>query len=187
MKLPDRTKALRAALNIGKHCTAEEHRAEISAVREEHPHSIKFVAARIDETCAPYALGITDNPTYRALAWFCDVYAGKDFMEWAIQNRLRPLLEPQIGCLACYFDGEDWKHVGVATAPGRAISKWGKWPIYEHDLAEASDEFGDCVRFFERPSPAQAMTWILDFAAHQGVTAGDVSEAVRLHQRAAEW
>lgn len=186
MKLPDTTRELRAALNFKKKYTGEEHRLEVEKLLQLHSHTIRFIASRLDDTCVPYALCLTDELTYRALA-HRDVYAGKPFMTWLITDRLQQLPEAQVGCLACYFSAEGWTHVGVATAAHRARSKWGQWPAYEHDLSEVTDEFGDCVNFFARPSNMEAISLFIEFAKREGLSDHDIADAISSHQRSTRW
>jgi acyl-CoA synthetase (AMP-forming)/AMP-acid ligase II len=170
--------ALRQLLRQESGLTDDEHLAQIEALRPTYAHSIRFIAKRRDETCASYALALTDNPTYRALAGTLDVFAGKGFMSWAVGNRLLEIDEPRTQCLVCYFSGTEWTHVGVMTTLSRVLSKWGTYPQYEHELAEVTDEYGDHVKFYERPSPAECLEMFIAFAHHCGVSAEDISQAV---------
>ena len=72
-------------------------------------------------TCAIYALGLYKNPTYRAIAtdFGGAVFAGRNFMEWAIRSHFVEIGHPVVGCLAMYFRGNTWRHVGLVSAPGR--------------------------------------------------------------------
>jgi hypothetical protein len=63
----------------------------------------------------------------------------------------------QDGDLVCYFSGPEWRHVGVTAGSERVMSKWGTYPLYEHGLAEVSEEYGDRVRFYRRPSSSEAL------------------------------
>jgi hypothetical protein len=46
------------------------------------------------------------------------------------------LNEPKEGCLALYFNRGTWQRVAVVSTPGRVISQWGEFPVYEHDVCE---------------------------------------------------
>jgi hypothetical protein len=175
MILPDSNPGLRRALNL-KNYTPEQHRIEIDAIRETHSHTIRFIAERADETCVPYALRLTDDTTYRASAGHCNVFAGRKFMVWATEH-LKEIPALQSECLICYFSASGWQHVGVITAPGRVTSKWGTYPRDEHGLAEVSEEYGDCVKFYERPSPEDALSLFKKFAHDSGLSDDDIAEA----------
>jgi hypothetical protein len=137
-------------------------------------------------TCAPYALGLSYNRTYRSLAYWAYlgeiasiVYAGPEFMVWLLEGRLQEIGEPHAGCLVCYFSNSKWKHVGVIDSHGNVTSKWGQFPLYEHALDEVREDYGDEVRFFERPSPEDALALFLEFAAEKGVPSEIVEEALQ--------
>ena len=129
MRLLESNPDLRRALKL-ENLDAQQHRQAVERIRRVHPHSIRFVAERRDQTCAMYAFSLTDDPTYRAVAGLCDVYAGKDFMTWAIEGgSLHEIEADQAGDLVCYFSGPEWRHVGVAADCGRVVSKWGTYPL----------------------------------------------------------
>jgi len=127
---------------------------------------------RDDQTRAPFALRLSDAPAYEAVRTrYRKIFAGSDFMQWLIdRNSLVERGEATTGCLVCYFESR-WKHVGVCTVGARVTSKWGTYPLYEHELAEVPDLYGDCVRFFERPSRTEALslfrTYALQFLSAQ--------------------
>ena len=176
MKLTNSNRALRQALNV-RGLTSDQHRHEIERISEAHPHTIKFVAERADQTCVPYALGLTDDATYRAIAGWWNVFAGKEFMTWAIRGRLRETDEYQRGDLISYFSAAGWEHIGVISAPDRVTSKWGTYPLYEHGFSEVSEEYGDCVRFFRRLSLDEALSLFREFAHRRGISDDDIAEA----------
>jgi hypothetical protein len=175
MKLPSSTRALRRALKL-EGLSSEQHRQEIEKLRNSHPHSIRFVESRRDQTCASYALHLTDDPTYRALAGVCDIYAGKDFMNW-VEPHMTAKDQAREGLLVSYFASTEWKHVGVVIASGRITSKWGTYPLYEHDVAEVSEEYGEEIKFYERPSPAESLSLFVEFAHECGLSDAGIAEA----------
>jgi hypothetical protein len=156
---------------------SDQHLKEIERLRGVLAHTIRYVAKRRDQTCAMYAFSLTDDPTYRAVAGLCNVYAGTEFMTWVIENHLQEIGEPQAGCLVSYFFGAEWKHIGILAANARVVSKWGTYPLYEHGLAEVSDEYGDRVRFYARPSPSEALSLFIEFAREFGLSDGDIALA----------
>jgi hypothetical protein len=127
-----------------------------------------------------YALSLTDDPTYRAVAGFYDVYAGKDFMTWVIEGGfIQEMDTDQAGNLVCYFSGREWRHIGVLVNSERVLSKWGTYPLYEHGLAEVSEDYGDRVRFYRRPSSSQALARFIDFVHYRGFSDDDIAAARR--------
>jgi len=177
MKLEDSNRALRRALNI-RGVPAHQHRLAVERLAETQPHTVTFVGERADQTCATYAFHLTDNPTYRTIAVECDVFAGKKFMLWAIAGRLDEIGEARAGCLVCYFSKAGWQHIGVISESGRVASKWGTFPLYEHDLAEIPTEYGDRVRFFNRPTAYEALSLFLDFARECGLSDENIAHAI---------
>lgn len=171
--------ALRRALRL-EGLSTQQHRQAVERIRAMHAHTIRFVTERADQTCATYALSLTDDPTYRAVAGRCDVYAGKAFMNWALGNAA--LREVEAGCsgdLVCYFSDSNWQHIGVLVGPDRVVSKWGTFPHYEHGLAEVTEDYGDRVRFYTRPPPAEALACFIGFAHSRGLSDADINWARR--------
>jgi hypothetical protein len=179
MILPDSNNTFRRALNL-EGLNADEHRRQIEQIRLIHPHSIRFVRSRPDETCVVHSLRLTDQSTYRAIATdFDDVFAGRKFIIRAINRSLSELDGPQVGCLIAYFVSAEWQHVGVVKAAGRAASKWGTYPLYEHGFAEVPDTYGNEVRFFARPTESDALALFVDFAHESGLDDDDIASAIR--------
>jgi hypothetical protein len=102
------------------------------------------------------------------------IFAGRGFIEWMVGARLNEISQPVIGSLVLYFSGANWKHVGVVTGLDRVISQWGTYPIYEHGFCDVPESYGDQARFFERPSPQQALSDFLDYARSEGISDEDI-------------
>ncbi|MGA7328743.1 MAG: hypothetical protein WBX25_30735 [Rhodomicrobium sp.] len=185
MKLANSNPALRKALEALESVPIGQHQAKVEKLAELHSHSIQFVSYKPgDLTCAAYTLGLAYNRTYRSLACWASrgeidpsVLAGSAFMIWILDACLLEISEPRAGCLVCYFADGMWKRIGVISADRRVTSKWGTFPVYEHALAEVQKSYGDEVRFFERPSPQDALALFLQFASEKGVLPADVEEA----------
>jgi hypothetical protein len=60
--------------------------------------------------------------------------------------------EESEGAIVIWSTDATVKHVGIVVFPGRAASKWGRGHLYEHDLFEVPQSYGDDVAFFKRPS-----------------------------------
>ena len=169
--------ALRRALKL-EGLGAQQHRQAVESIRAVYAHTIRFISERADQTCAMYALSLTDDPKYRAVAGKYDVYAGKDFMNGTVRNAaLREIEAERSGDLVCYFSDSEWQHIGVMLGSSRVVSKWGTHPLYEHGLAEVCEDYGDRVRFFIRPPPAEALACFLEFARSRGLSDADISAA----------
>lgn len=152
----------------------------VEEVAKAHSHSIVYIELPELSTCAPYSLGLWKNPTYEAIRvyFWPELFAGRHFMEWAIEKRLVELEEPSVGCLAMYFTGTTWQHCGVVSVDGRVVSQWNDCPVYNHALFEVPAQYGDVVRYFEKPSPEVALRWFIEYAQWCGVSATDIERAV---------
>jgi hypothetical protein len=174
--------ALRAALHID-HVTWKQHHALVTKVANTHPHSIEFVDYVDGTTCAPLALRLTDVPMYDAVRnKFRDThpkaFAGRSFMTWLTQGRLAEISSPKDGCLVCYFSAKGWEHIGLFKS-GRVRSKWGEHGIYNHDLAEVPDQYGDCVRFYERPTSERSLALFRAYVRELGLSDEEIGWASR--------
>ncbi len=176
VSLPQSNRALRKALNVAG-LTPEAHRQTVETLRELYPHTIRFLGSRRDETCVLYALNLTDDLTYRSIARTWDVFAGREFMT-SVDGKLKEADRAREGHLISYYRDREWRHIGVITGAGRVTSKWGTYPCYEHAPAEVTEEYGDEVRFFERPSAKEALALFLGFARESGLSESDIAAAL---------
>ncbi len=171
--LDDGNRALRAALDLPDKFCRSKHRQAIGEIALEHPHTVCFVTLLEEGTCVSQAFGLTNEPDYRKVALRPpgNVFAGKKFVMWLLQGRLLEIDQPISGALVLYFAGEDWRHVGVISAPGRVTSQWGTYPVYDHKTSEVPARYGDRVRFFKMLAPREALTQFLNFAHDHGGSA----------------
>lgn len=143
--------------------TPVEHRALIERMVESVHHTIAFVEYG-EGTCGTHALMLWNDPRYRAIAAELDLFAGKDFFGWLIK-RLDELPQPAPACLAVYFNIGHPEHVGVATEETTRIrSKWGAMPVYEHGVFEVTSDYGDEVKFYRLPDPAEMIALFVDYS-----------------------
>jgi hypothetical protein len=100
------------------------------------------------------------------------VYAGREFFEWVVTGQhLHQAMAGKAagGDLVMYFDQDRWTHVGRLITPDRAVSKWGVGLLYEHDLSEVPEQYGDEVQFFRNPGPDASMDLFVSYAKTRGV------------------
>jgi hypothetical protein len=160
------------------------HRGQIEAVRHSHPHSVVHREYQEGGTCVTYALGLFQDKTYLAVRgpfFNYKIFAGGQFVDWLLENRrLEEIDEPAPpGCLALYFAAGTWQHVGIASTGGRVISKWGSFPIYDHEVFEAPAQYGNEVRYFAMPRAAEALELFIEFAkSSYGLRDEEIAEAV---------
>jgi hypothetical protein len=163
-------KALRSALDLPPETLNGEHAPKIEALRHEYH-------VPDDLTCLPYAFELTNNPTYRVIAseFNREVFAGRKFAEWLLNNWLRELSDPTLGQLALYFSDKIWRHAGFVIAADRITSKWGTFPVYDHDFWEVPISYGNELRFFQRPSREDALPLFLDYCRYEDIADSDIA------------
>ena len=138
-----------------------------------HPHSISLVVeAKPDEessyrfTCHEFAFDLRESPEIHGIAsLYTDIYPSPDWVTWMVENRLvgRHQEEAQDGDLVIYFRGGVAKHSGIWRA-GLLRSKWGTCHLWDHGVFEVPANYGDDVRYFERPSREDCIRWFLEYA-----------------------
>jgi hypothetical protein len=172
--------ALRIALDFPDDTIIGEHSALVEQVRRTYPHTIRHVPEPSDLNCAPYALRLSNNAIYRAIARDFDreIFAGRQFVEWLLSGRIREIEHPKSGSLALYFSGAVWRHAGLVSGPRRITSKWGTFPVYEHDFCDVPARYGDRLRFFETMSMDDALALFLEYARSCGASAEDITNII---------
>ena len=174
-------KPLREALDAPDGFIVSRHREYIErVVRSTHAHTAVFRELIDESTCVLYALSLFQNRTYRAIAsnFGGKIFAGRAFMEWLINGHLVEIDEPIPGCLALYFDEGASQHAGFVSHPGRVISQWGMFPVYEHDVCEVPARYGNKLRYFSRPGPGEPLRMFLDYAKTSGISDADIAKVV---------
>lgn len=168
-KLADESiKLLRQRLDEIDGSTAEEialHRERVEDLRSEYDHSIRYLDAGCARTdCVEYALNIPSD-LINIAATFNSILEGF----WlTLPKRLGEIPESEVsnGRVVLYFADGKMKHVGRIVQGTRVVSKWGKNPIYEHDLCEVPTSYGDEFEFFEQPSDYYVTSRFIDFVRH---------------------
>ena len=149
------------------------HPAKIEEVRRSHPHTVTYCD---DQpwvgACLPYALGLRDEPAYLDIAAMADVigltgvFFGTSLADWLLDGRLIEINQQREGALVLYFKYELWVHAGKVVRPNRVQSKWGLFPVYQHETWEVPCQYGDRVRYFEMPPRGI----FREYAASKGIT-----------------
>jgi hypothetical protein len=172
---------LRKALDAPDGFDRCAHRQRTEKVRKIHANTVRYCELIDGSTCLTHALGIYSSNIYRAIAgptFGYDIFAGKQFVEWLLRGHLKDLAQSAPDCLVLYFNGNVWKHAGIALANGRVVSQWGTFPLYEHETFEVPARYGDKVRHFLKPSPKDALALFVDFAKSLGIRDEDIAAAV---------
>lgn len=146
-----------ACCKDNKGCVLQKQAEAIGLLQTETKHKIKVISEFTDWeggqfTCFQFALGLSEdrelidfknkNPVYDAGFDSC-------FVNYLITNGL--LTQNNNGSLVIYFfDG--WpKHAARFVGSGRAISKWGLGNVYEHELYEVPESYGDDTKTYLFP------------------------------------
>ncbi len=61
---------------------------------------------------------------------------------------------PEAGGIVVYMKGEQRLHFGKVVSDCRVRSKWGEWPVFEHDLTAVPYDYGNKVKFFRKVAPS---------------------------------
>jgi hypothetical protein len=149
--------------------------ADIEQLRREFPHNIRSIEVKLNRgfNCFAFALGLTSSGPYFAIASeseFPNVHANSKFMRWFLNEKQPKGIEQLNGVesVIIYFDGSEPKHAG-RFRNGRALSKWGSGPWFEHDIFEVPRDYGDTVKYFDFPPVHVVENSFLEFAASEGV------------------
>ena len=160
---------------------------EIEKIRVEFPHSIQVAEQSHQEmvdlpfvNCVMYAFNLRCDDLYRAI-FKCHrmrrssssrddnkiISADTEFVEFCIDQGLLSSIagrERESGDLAVYFKSETCCHVGKLLDTGRIRSKWGMIELFEHDLGEVPDTYGDKVEYFESLKFEQSQDGFIAYA-----------------------
>lgn len=125
-------------------------------------------------TCLMHVFDFAEKSNYIAIATYpgVNVFADAEFAQWLIdKGHLTETSEAQAmpGDLVMYFNGCDFKHVGILQAGTRVISKWGEGHLYEHALWEVPESYGTNVRYFRPLSYEDAYECFTCFAEEHGI------------------
>lgn len=166
-KIPDEhTKELRQRLdeisgNSPKHLAL--HRERVDAPSTTHPHSIKYIEDDVGDRsdCMVYTLDIPLD-LINVIATFPSIL--DDFFADALPGLLEQFPEPAISerSVILYFKNGATKHVGRIQGY-RVISKWGKNPVYEHEIFEVPASYGDEYEIFKKPSVRYITNKLIEF------------------------
>ncbi len=151
---------LREKLRELSNCTQEElaaHPRMVEELRKDCLHSIRFIEkGEARSLCFDYAFGIDAGIAGFAYQMIViDPKVRDQFVSNFVKVNVLPSLDPvelcpRDGDIVIYFQKDNPTHAGIWKA-GRVISKWGRCPIYEHEIGEVPITYGDQTRTFVRP------------------------------------
>jgi hypothetical protein len=163
--------------NITKNNSVDQQPRLIEALRKEIPHTIQIAVSELPiekYTCIPYAFDLSNNPDYSEISklGMGRVFASMDFVGYLL-NKKSLAEKCQNGVttndIVLYFAQDNVMHAGKVVNIDRLISKWGIGNLYEHDLYEVPESYGNEVRFFRMLDKHKALELFLDYAEYQGI------------------
>lgn len=100
------------------------------------------------------------------------IFAAGDFVHWLLDHNLLVEItqnEAREGDIVVYFNEPGrFKHAGRILENGRVVSKWGIGNLYEHEVSEVPESYGNIVRFFRGLFYEEAFGHFLRFAEEKG-------------------
>ncbi len=135
------------------------HRQRIEELWDRCVHTIKWVedggGNKLD--CWTYVLGIPSG-----IPNATDPNILKEFFNSEILKLLKVVPNSLDGSLVVYFCGDVPEHIGVMRGR-RVVSKWGRNPVYNHGLFEVPAEYGDEIRYYQKPPEQFITTGFIEF------------------------
>ncbi len=162
---------------LTENTTVEEHPRLLNEVSSEIAHSIRILDSEFSTdsyTCFPYAFDLVDDPDYIEISKLGSgrVYANSEFVAYLLEHgSLTEICSDDVNTndIVLYFVRSQPVHSGKALTNKRVISKWGIGYLYEHDLLDAPESYGDEIQFYKGVSKETATWLFLDYAEFQGI------------------
>jgi hypothetical protein len=164
--------------HITDNFSVEQHPLMIQELILSYDHFIKLVHSQypIDRyTCVVYSFGLTQDPTYLAIAGFGlgRTFAGANFIHFLLDHGLisqRQAGYESVDDLAIYFHNDIFKHVGTVLASNRVRSKWGRGHLFDHPTWNVPLSYGDSVKYFKQLEPKEGLDLFIGYAKFKGFT-----------------
>ena len=160
--------------NIGNNISKQ-----ITLIKElEFPHSIKLKQEAVlgqpstfQFNCFMHVLDLIGlSQVENIMKEHSDVFVGSDFMDYLINNKLQKIDSDRKkdGDIAIYFFNSKPEHAGKIYS-NRIISKWGTGHLWEHDIFEIPQSYGNEFGVFKSILRQETLTHFLDYARSKGV------------------
>jgi hypothetical protein len=125
-------------------------------------------------TCAMDAFQFVGNPNYEDIATFgaCNIYAGKEFIEFLLSRSLLEELQfinAKNDDLIIYFNEGMFRHIGKLISSTKVKSKWGTGGLYRHGIWEVPSSYGHEVKYFKALTPNQYFDFFIKYAEFRGL------------------
>ena len=121
--------------------------------------------------CFMYVMDVTNCPSIeKIMKDYPAIFIGSDFMKYLIQNRLQKinLSDKREGDIIIYFSNNKPEHAGKIFS-NRITSKWGTGHMWEHEIFETPQTYGDTYVIFKSISGQEALNCFLAYAKAKGV------------------
>jgi hypothetical protein len=131
------------------------HPEKVAALKAKFHHSIRYLCDGNEcQQCFDYAFDI--HPDLIRDARNGMIF--HEFIQWYCNHEL---IEKVNGELVIYFNGDHANHVGVGRE--QIKSKWGLHPIYEHQIMELPESYGDKFKRYHVPPGRDAVLAYIEF------------------------
>jgi hypothetical protein len=118
-----------------------------------------------------HVLGLYDQVAYVSAAVSGDgnVFANSTFVAYLIEHEvLCEKSDPDPGDIILYFREGSPAHAGIIVGEGRVVSKWGIGNLYEHNVYEVPEKYGQEIRYYQPVTVHTALEHFLEYAAQHG-------------------
>jgi hypothetical protein len=154
-----------------------QHRDLLERLSKKIPNSIRILESShsIDlYTCFVYAFEFTNDPIYLGIASFGlgRVFASPDFVRYMIEKGYLYAVDcasVSKGNLIIYYRDGGVTHGGKFDGNGRVVSKWGIGHLYEHDILEVPECYGNEFRCYKEIATEKALNYFREYAEHMGL------------------
>jgi len=153
-----------------------KHRTLLESLRTVHPHTVKVLTEPDDDlryNCVLYAFEVERDSELIDLVLACpeEIHTNTDFVGYLIdKGDLVECKEPISGALVVYFHERRIQHIGRVISETRIASKWGVGELYEHDVFDVPERYGDDVRYFNGVGRDGVVERFVEFAEEKGVS-----------------
>lgn len=154
------------------------HPALLAAITNDIPNTVKLLTSPHPihrYTCLVHVFDFTEKPAYIEIArWGFNIgYASPDFAHWLIDHGFLKELSleaVQEGDMVFYFDPQGrLKHAGLMISKDRVLSKWGTGHLFEHQLNEVPESYGNTKRFYSRMECDGALAHFKEYVRGRGM------------------
>lgn len=139
------------------------HSTRIESLRTSFSHSIRMRANGVKSNCFCYALGIPYLKFNRlegpGLSFIGDYLESDALMKALMEIGWETKRD---GDIVLYFENRIPSHAGLIENES-VVSKWGNYPVYEHQLDEVPLSYGEMAGIYRKLSPCSPFDLFMDY------------------------